>query len=219
MTHLLNFAALLLPKHSANSAQTLLMAWLAEWPNYAEYNKCRMTQRNKWNWKACTCLCRTFFWRQFEGATALQSVYYCTLECHEKANWQWKIKYPVSGRFSLAWLLSLPKSFAWLVSHIAGLRYTPLWNWDLWKSHGNNLKIPWTSFQGQWILQNNFSWSHLWPLNFRGKKVKRVSWRMKYNIELGYFHGSWISNETPHYENIPWKFNDGAMKNVKWVMK
>ena len=27
------------------------VAWLAEWHNYAECNKCRMTQRNKLNWK------------------------------------------------------------------------------------------------------------------------------------------------------------------------
>ena len=95
--------------------------------------------------------------------------------------------------------------------HPHDLAFHSLWNWDLWKSHENHLKIPWTSFHGQWILQNNFSWSHLWPLHFRGKKVKRVSWRMKYNIELDYFHGSWISNETPHYENIPRRFNDGAI--------
>ena len=32
------------------------VAWLAEWHNYAECNICRMTERNKLNWKACPFL-------------------------------------------------------------------------------------------------------------------------------------------------------------------
>ena len=48
------------------------VAWLAEWHNYAECKIWKMAQRNKLNWKACACLCRAYFWRQFETATALQ---------------------------------------------------------------------------------------------------------------------------------------------------
>lgn len=120
---------------------------------------------------------------------------------------QWKTKYPASRRFSPAWLLLLTKSFTWLVSHIVGLHYTPLWNWDLWKSHENNLKITWTSFHGQWILQNNFSWSHLWPLNFRGKKVKRVS--CEWNTILNWT--TFMGHEFPMKHHIMATFQESSM--------
>ena len=46
------------------------VAWLAERHNYAEFNLCKMAQRNKLNRKACARLCHAFVGAKFEGAIA-----------------------------------------------------------------------------------------------------------------------------------------------------
>ena len=66
------------------------VAWLAEWPNYVECNRCRMTQRSKFKlkrvpffWYQSTCKCSRYFnvdiqWQSKSHEGSLLISLFCT---------------------------------------------------------------------------------------------------------------------------------------------